>query len=164
MRQIETEWHVPLNPAEVKATRTQCWPSRDNPPPSWHRYKDIDPPPHTHTHTPPPAAISLWLTQLSPSANKAPCPPPPSTPGVDGRKDDPNVDALSFNIDSIGPPASGLNANESARLFLTAAVRRGTGSFITFLQCWMWDSLWDKWALRTVSHSATKSLRWLAVK
>lgn len=54
--------------------------------------------------------------------NKAPCPPPPSTPWVDGRKDYPNIDALSFNIDWIGPPAPGLNANEIARPSLTATV------------------------------------------
>jgi len=47
----------------------------------------------------PPAAISLSLIRLSIPMNKAPCLPPPSTPGVDERKDDPNVDALSFNID-----------------------------------------------------------------
>lgn len=57
--------------------------------------------------------------------NKAPCAPPPSTPGVDERKDDPNVDALSFIIDWIGPPAPGLNANEIARPFLTATVGGG---------------------------------------
>lgn len=31
MRQIETEWHVALNSAEVKAPRTRRWPSTDNP-------------------------------------------------------------------------------------------------------------------------------------
>ena len=99
------------------------------------------------------AAISLWLIKLSTPMNKAPCPPQPSTPGVDGRKDDPNVDALSFNIDWIGPPAPGLNANEFARPFLTAAVRGVEGwVLIKFLQWWMWDSLQDKWALSTVGH------------
>lgn len=57
--------------------------------------------------------------------NKARCQPQASTPGVDGRKDDPNVDALSFNIDWIGPPAPGLNANETVRPFLTAEVEGG---------------------------------------
>lgn len=52
--------------------------------------------------------------------NKAQRPPPPSAPRVDGRKDDPNVDALSSNIDWIGPPEPRLNANETAGPFLTA--------------------------------------------
>lgn len=96
---------------------------------TFHRQSPLDTVTKTSTgpHLPL-SVISLWLIKLSTPVNKAPCPPPPSTPGVDGRKDDPNVDALSFNIDWIGPPAPGLNANEIARPFLTAAVE-GLGPY-----------------------------------
>lgn len=92
---------------------------------TFHRQSPLDTVTKTVDRPPPSlAAISFWLIKLSNPANKASCPPAPSAPG---RKDDPNVDALSVNIDWIGPPAPGLNANKIARPFLTAAAEGGAG-------------------------------------